>query len=321
MAPLISVVIPVKNGDSWLDKVIPAILSQSLAHKIEIIVVDSGSTDNTLAILTNFPIKLVQIPSSEFNHGTTRNLGVQNAIGEFVVMTVQDAEPIDNLWLENLLDGFTDNTVAAVCGQQIVPHDLDKNPVKWFRPVSPPSIKKVLFRDFSEFDELPAEEKRHVCGLDNVTTMYRRELLLKFPFKHVSFAEDMLWAYEILKAGYSIVYNTNARVNHYHLEEPEFAFKRSFTQSYHSYKIFGIKPKAVESNLIKILRHLKLLVSNKRVTYRDKWKWLFLNYRMGREINRANAIFYTSLGKGDHELERQHSILCKTPPQALKPVK
>ena len=126
---MVSVVIPVKNGDIWLNHVIPAILSQELDGGLEVILIDSGSTDNTLNIISNYPVKLIRIEPGTFNHGTTRNMGAGLAKGKYVVMTVQDAKPVSRRWLKTLMEGFTDDNVAGVCGQQIVPHHHDKNPV------------------------------------------------------------------------------------------------------------------------------------------------------------------------------------------------
>ncbi len=92
--PLISVIIPVKNGDVWLRKLIPAILNQSLASKTEIILIDSGSTDQTKSVVRRYPVRMICIEPEEFNHGTTRNLGVKESKGKYVVMTVQDAKPV-----------------------------------------------------------------------------------------------------------------------------------------------------------------------------------------------------------------------------------
>lgn len=103
---------------------------------MEVIIIDSGSTDGTLVLLQKYPVKIHNLPPAEFNHGETRNLGVQLATGEFVVMTVQDATPATDNWIELMLKHFEDPEVAGVCGQQIVAHDKEKNPLQWFRPAS-----------------------------------------------------------------------------------------------------------------------------------------------------------------------------------------
>lgn len=316
---LISVVIPVKNGDHWLEGVLRALLRQTLFYRTEVIVIDSGSTDRTLEIVRRFPVRLLQVPPEEFNHGFTRNLGVKEASGEYVVMTVQDAEAADEAWLEKLLDGFDGPDVAGVCGQQIVPHNPDKNPVEWFRPVSPPTVRRYRFEDPADFDVLPPEEKRRICGWDNVNAMYRREILLRVPFRAAAFAEDAMWAKDALLSGYTIVYNTAARVWHYHFETPDFAFRRYFTVSYHFYRIFGLRPTPARNGVIPLLRTVRLLLKAKGMGMKDRYKWLLYNYRWSKAVNRSVKIFNKALGAGAKELDRVHADICGAPPQAVKP--
>lgn len=323
MAPqnniLVSVVIPVKNGDAWLDETIPAILRQQIPGGLEIIVVDSGSTDHTLSLLDKYPVLVHRISPEEFNHGATRNLGVNLAAGKYVVLTVQDALPTDENWLQHLLDGFDDEKVAGVCGQQIVPHDPEKNPVDWFRPISPPDKKKFFFDDPANFEALTPSEQRNICRWDDVNAMYRRDILLKLPFRVTGFAEDVLWARDALLAGYAIVYNTAARVEHYHFETPEFAFRRSFTVYYHMYKYFSARPSRMDNGPIMLLRNSKLLLKESRIGWPDKWKWLLFNYRQRKALNKAIDIFNEALAKGETELDSKHKEINQTPPQALKP--
>lgn len=317
--PLISVVIPVKNGDAWLDKTLPAIFSQTLADRMEVIVVDSGSTDRTNEILAKYPVKVIRIDPSTFNHGTTRNLGVQHARGQYIAMTVQDATPDSPQWLQHLLDGFEDATIAGVCGQQIVDHDPEKNPVDWFRPISAPGKVKYQFDNTQSFSRLSPEEQRRYCHWDNVNAMYRRDILLQLPFRKTSFSEDGLWSRDALLAGYAIVYNTAARVQHYHHETVDYAFRRSFTEYYHSYKYFGTRPSPVNNGVVAFLRNIKLLLKERKIRWADKWKWLRFNYAYRKAINASTTAFNEALEKGPEELERQHTLICKTPPQALKP--
>lgn len=319
---LISVIIPVKNGDYWLEDTLNSIEMQSLFYCTEIIAIDSGSTDASLDILQKHNVHLIHIDPATFNHGLTRNIGVKDASGEYVVMTVQDAKPVDEFWLQHLLDGFqNDKVVAGVCGQQVVPHDLDKNPIEWFRPQSPPSITKYYFPEPKVFENLTPLEKRRVCGWDNVCAMYRRSVLLETPFRETSFAEDALWAKDTLLKGYSIVYNTIARVYHYHLNEPEFVLRRSYTVYYHFFLYFGFKPKMVDNGFIKLLRNAKLLLFEKRLSISQKFKWLIYNWRLRRSINQSVVLFLKHSRAGNDVLLQKHNEICKTVPAAIKPQK
>lgn len=316
----ISVIIPVKNGDYWLEDTLTAIEKQSLFNCTEIIVIDSGSTDATLRIIEDHQVRLINIDPSAFNHGLTRNVGVAAAKGEYVVMTVQDAKPVNEHWLQELINGFKDDEkVAGVCGQQVVPHDLDKNPIEWFRPQSPPSFTKFQFSSMGEFENLSPSEKRRVCGWDNVTAMYKKEVLLKIPFQSTNFAEDALWARDTLLQGYSIVYNTAARVYHYHLSDPSFVIQRNFTVFYHFYNYIKFKPSMVRNDYIVILKNIKLLIPIKELSLVEKYRWLVYNWRIRKNINKAVLIFHQNCSLGEEDLARKHQEICSTIPVAIKP--
>lgn len=317
--PEISVVIPVKNEAFKIRACIEGILSQSVPVK-EIIVVDSGSTDGTLEILQSYnKIQVVQISSDQFNHGETRNLGVQHATGEFVVLTVGDAKPYDNNWIKNLLDGFTDPSVAAVCGLQVVANDPDKNPVEWFRPRTAPQKDRYQFTK-KEFAVLSPYKKKSVCGWDDVTAMYRLSVLKQIPFQRTSYCEDAIWAKDALLAGYALVYNPAARVYHYHLENKDFTFKRSLTGMYFQYKHFGYSQPKPKQNLFGILKTIKIIWQSKPLSFRQKIKWFYYNQDQFKAIQKAYKVFNDALEISETKLETVHEKFCGKPPVPVKAI-
>ncbi len=316
--PLITIVIPVKNGDHWLKETIPAILGQKIPGSIEIIAIDSGSTDESLKILSGYPVTVVHIKPAEFNHGLTRNLGASLAKGKFVVMTVQDAKPASDVWLQQMLDGLIDNNVVAVCGQQMVPHHHDKNPVEWYRPISLARLKKIHFPNPGDFKKLSPQEQLSFCRWDDVNTMYRKDILMELPFRRTDFAEDVLWAKDALLKGYAIVFNPVARVEHYHHENYNFAFRRNFIVQYHLYKYFGTVPGKLDLS-IRMLKILKLLMREKMFTVREKWNWLEYNYKTLLAIEKSNKAILKAISTGgEAQLENLYHEVCSIIPQALK---
>ena len=317
--PLISVVIPVKNGAPWLERLFEALLRQTLAGRTEIIVVDSGSQDESLAIIGRYPVRLLGIDPASFNHGLTRQLGAEAATGEYIVMTVQDALPADDRWLEKLLAGFENEQVAGVCGQQVVPHDPAMNPVQWFRPLSSADRFSYSFPNPASFLSLPPDTKRAVCGWDDVTAMYRRKALLKVRFRKTIFGEDAQWAQDALLQGYTIVYNNEARVYHYHHEDATFCFKRTFTELYYSYRLFGVKPMK-KPWLRPMLSAVRILLNERAIGLPQKFRWLRYNFALNSAGRRAVREFNASLAKGEGFLDGRHSQICGIAPQAPKPI-
>ena len=318
MCKTVSVVIPVKNGAKTIRACIEGILAQSVPVK-EIIVIDSGSTDGTIDIINGYDeVNLIEIPPNDFNHGLTRNLGVQKATGKFVILTVQDARPYNEYWIEELLKGFTDNEVAGVCGQQFTPHEKDKNPVEWFRPISGPQFMRYQFKTKEEFIQLTPTEKKYICRWDDVTAMYKRIVLLEVPFQKTSFCEDTIWARDAIIKGYAIVYNDNAKVYHYHIQDADFVYKRNFTIMYVLYRNLGYLQKRPDLTLHIRLSILKTLVKSLGFDPIKILKWNRYNITNINAMIHSYEFFMECLSYGDNFLAKQHELLCGKPPSSIK---
>src|SRR4051794_37473943 len=97
----VSVVIPVKNGEGeFLEESLAAIRreEQSVGTTVELIIVDSGSTDNSVEIAHRYDATVIEIPPEEFGHGRTRNLAFEHTNGELICFLTQDATPAPG-WL------------------------------------------------------------------------------------------------------------------------------------------------------------------------------------------------------------------------------
>jgi rhamnosyltransferase len=324
---LFSVVIPVRNGDVWLERLLDGLMRQSLIAQSEIIVIDSGSTDRSLEIVRRYPVRLIEIPASEFNHGSTRNLGVRAAKGEYVVMTVQDALPGSDDWLELFLAGFGDRQVGggfenrpvvAVCGQQVVPHDRDKNPVLWFRPVSAHETWYYHYDDPEDYLKLSPARQREIASWDNVTAAYRRSVLLEYPFPVTEFAEDISWARMMLLKGFTLGHVSGAVTYHYHHQVPEFILPRYFAVWYSEFKIFGLKPALQYPVWRSVLVAAKILLKESKLTWKERARWMSFNIRYWLAVRSAIRKFNRAAGGGEPVLDREYRQICKRPPQALK---
>ena len=124
---------------------------QTVKDQLEIIVLDSMSTDGSREIALSYGVQIVDISNGTFDHGLTRNKGVQAATGELIYLTVQDAWISNTGMLERMAKHFQDVTVKAVVGHQAVPHEKDKNPFIWYRPISAPSITEKLIAGVEAF--------------------------------------------------------------------------------------------------------------------------------------------------------------------------
>jgi rhamnosyltransferase len=318
--PLISVVIPVKNGADTLRKCLDGIFSQTLRDRLEVIILDSGSSDGTLELLKEYPVSVKPVAPGEFNHGDTRNLGVDLAKGEFVALTVQDAAPASDDWLETMLRHFENPDVAGVCGQQIVAHDPDKNPLQWFRPSSEAAPFTVWFSDPSVFSAMSGRLQHSYCNWDDVNAMYRKSMKAELPFRRIMFSEDTLWARDALLKGLTLVYDYRARVYHYHHQNFDFYFKRNYIILYQNYKFYNYI-KFPANPLVQIPRIIVRLL-RMSLSPGEKTKWIKYNLALVAASWKASLLFWIIARlKGMDGIEASQKKYVGLPPQGVQTIK
>jgi len=213
-----SIIIPTKNAGSTFKAVLDGVFSQNY-RSFETIIIDSGSTDETIEIAKNYSLEIIRIKPSEFGHGKTRNLGAKLAKGKYLVYLTQDATPKSKFWLEELLKPFSNKEVAGVYGRQI-PKKEENTLDKLF--------SLVLYGQ---------KEIEWTVGLytpgDNIfsdaNSAIKKELLLENPYKNdIIVSEDYEWANRIMYKGYKVVYQPKAEVIHSHTYGLFSLFKRNF---------------------------------------------------------------------------------------------
>jgi GT2 family glycosyltransferase len=218
---MISIVLLVKDGGDDLERCLEAIARQESNQEVETVVVDSGSRDDSVAVARSHGARVHEIPSGEFRHGATRNLGAERARGNLLVFTSQDAYAEREDWLERLTAPFeADETVAGVYGRQM-PHPDATPPERFFLDF----LYGPEPRD-QRADDVEALSMRTTL-FSNVNSAIRRELWERFPFADdVVFAEDQDWSRRVLLAGYGIRYEPEAVVRHSHAYTIRSAFRR-----------------------------------------------------------------------------------------------
>lgn len=211
----ISIIIPTLNAQHFIGKLLRRLESQTI-RPIEIMVVDSSSTDATQHIVNNVAaanssVHLVTIPRTSFNHGGTRNYAFSYSHGDFVLFLTQDALPSDNHYIEHLIRPFEDPLVGQITGRQLPREDAWQYE-KLVRAFNYPSKSNVRNKSCIPRLGIKAFFASDACSA------YRRTLFEQvggFP-SPVKTNEDMLIAARLLNAGYKVAYQANATVIHSH---------------------------------------------------------------------------------------------------------
>lgn len=237
-----SIVIPTKNGGVYFERVLSMLQAQSLWARSELIIIDSESTDGTFELAIQAGANAFTIPSNSFNHGAARDFGISKAHGDFVVLLVQDAEPVGTTFLEAMLSPFDNSEVAGVYARQVPRPNanmLTKRRLNnWLTARREPEIRKMKSVDW--YQALSPIEKLHFCNFDNVCSAVRKSVWNQYQFGSIDFGEDIDWAERVLRAGMAVAYEPSASVIHSHDRPLKYEYKRTYVCHRKLYQLFGL---------------------------------------------------------------------------------
>lgn len=219
----VSILIPVLNGGDDLVRCLAAIGDQCFDGEVEVVVVDSGSSDGSVERAHASGARVLEIPAAEFDHGATRNLLAGEARGETLVFISQDARAVRADWLARLTARLAvDESIAGAYGRQIARSDA-----------VPP---ERFFLDFLYGPESRLQQVASAQELSMETTLFsnansaiKRSWWERFRFADdLIMSEDQDWARRALLAGGRLAYEADATVCHSHRYTVGGAFRRFF---------------------------------------------------------------------------------------------
>ena len=222
----VSILVLSKNGMPDIRNCLQAVYDQCTTNSFEVIVVDSGSTDETLEVAKAFHVQLELVPPTTFHHARTRNFAANLASGEILVFLSQDAIPSSDRWLDAMVANFSDSSVGAVYGRQVP------------RPGSSSEREDAL--DVIYGEQKIVKDPAHRNGLgyrfyhfSDANSAMRRSVweATSFP-EDLKVFEDLGIAKRILDSGWKIVYEPEACVFHSHAHTTSDLFKRYFDIGY-----------------------------------------------------------------------------------------
>lgn len=221
-----SIVIRAYNEEKNIGRLLRGIAAQTV-RDFEIIVVDSGSTDNTLAVASQHPIKVLRISPADFSFGRSLNVGCRAAGAEFIVLASAHVYPIYTSWLEELLAPFSDPHTALTYGMQ---RGADST------RFSEHQVFTQWFPDHSSMNQT-----HPFCN--NANAAIRRSVWLQLPYDEtLPGLEDLDWARRAMGLGYGISYAASAVVGHFHDETPMRIYNRYRREALAYKRLFPEEP-------------------------------------------------------------------------------
>ncbi len=218
------------------------LVRQVTSFPYEIVIVDSGSSDDTKEVAAKHGARVMNIPPHEFNHGDTRNLGIEACDGQIVVLMTQDAKPTNESLLETLARPFIDPKIAGAYARQSPRAEADvltaRNLNLWLTGRSEAEIRWI--EDRNTYNKMSPLERYFFCNFDNVCSAIRRSVWKEIPFNPMSFGEDVDWSKRVLEAGWKIGYIPDAHVIHSHDRPISYEYKRTYMCHQTLYRLFGL---------------------------------------------------------------------------------
>lgn len=210
MKPVCSIVIRAYNEERHIGRLLTGIFQQTI-QDVQVILVDSGSTDATAAIASQYPVDIVHIRPEEFTFGKSLNMGIAEAKADLVVIASAHVFPVYPDWLERMLEPFKDPQVALAYGKQRG------------APVTEFSEHQIFYHWFPETS--CARQDHPFCN--NANSAIRRTLWENHPYDELIPAlEDLSWAQWVHDQGYTLSYVAEAEIIHVHEQNLKGIFNR-----------------------------------------------------------------------------------------------
>ena len=230
----VSIIIPTLNGGDIFRQCLEAIKNQEYDEEIQLIVIDSGSQDESIILAEKAGAQVININKKDFHHSRTRNHAVKLAKHEYIVLMVQDAIPTSNQWLSDLCNSLETDDVVAVYGVQ-VPHDdadlYSRYELDCHQEYMGDMVKIQQVTSKILFNSMTYDEALLISRLDNVCAIYRRETLVQYPLPDIAYAEDLAWAKRVILEGYKVKYDPKLKVKHSHSRSVDYRFRRAIVDT------------------------------------------------------------------------------------------
>lgn len=210
---LVSIIIRTLNEATHLDELLSSVEQQkTVGLELEVVIVDSGSTDSTLDIAKSHGCKILHIKQKEFSFGRSLNIGCKAASGELMVIISGHCIPVNIEWLQTLCQPLIENKAGYIYGRQVGGAE------------SYYSECMIFAKYYPQQSQIP--QQGFYCN--NANAAINRSVWERFKFNEgLTGLEDMKLAQDYVNDGGKVAYTAEACVYHLH-DEKWSSIKRRF---------------------------------------------------------------------------------------------
>lgn len=287
----VDVIIPVYRPGEEFKELIRRLRKQSYPiHEIHVMHTEGGEFPDIFCLEQN--VRVTHISKDEFDHGGTRHLAAVQSEADILLFMTQDAMPADGELVSNLVKAFELDNVGAAYARQLPAKECD-----WVE-------RYTRSFNYPEDSVLKGKEDIPNMGIktffcSNVCAAYKKEVYERLGGfeRHTIFNEDMIFAGRMVKEGYLIAYQADARVIHSHNYSGKQQFHRNFdlavSQEEHPEVFEGIRSESEGIRLV--VQTMKYLIRTKKahlipgLIYKSGCK--YVGYKMGRNYKKLPEWF------------------------------
>ncbi len=257
----VSFVIRTLNEGKTIEEVLKRIFSCNWDGEIEVVIVDSGSEDETLDIASRFGCKIVKIRREDWSWGRSLNLGISFTTFPWVFILSGHCFISSKDFVSKAVFLLTnDDMLAAVYGRQI--------PIDFVDPFE--ELELLTWFPSCEKDIRMGPYSFRWTGISNACCLLRKDSWLKVKFREdVSSMDDGYWAYAVRQKGYALLYSSKFGVYHSHRFNPSTVYRRWYWRMYEFFRFMDTVCVHKKYRLIwNIFRYCPLSYKMYRITYK-----------------------------------------------------
>ena len=297
----VSVVIPTFNAGREFAPLLRKLRAQRGVREVELVVVDSGSRDDTVAVARAAGATLVQITQAEFSHSHARNLGADAARGDLLLFMVQDAYPIGDLWIHGmlhwLLDHAGEGVVAASCSEYCrSDSDLmyESMVATHYRFLG--CAERDRIGRFTTGDHMALRSQGQ---LSDVACLIDRDLFQRYRYRG-DYAEDLDLGIRLIRDGHAVAMLASVKVVHSHRRPAWYYLRRTFVDVVFLVRVFDdfeiVRCPSAHALVAAVLRGAGALAAWLQHARAPEATWMLESFGP-REVLRAPPGSETSLGE------------------------